>query len=1193
MKELTGSIKRLLPLKPAILAIIFGLIKLLTVYLGIRVYLPGSIGSTDPGEIFNLIGAAITGPAGGIIISIISIIKVSQPDFRIYIFITHLVSIVFIGIAYKKLLYERYDMPLFSIVWLALILIYYFLSVEVMNSLYYFFYPSLYYKLAGANISLLQSMLNNFLNYLPEIFLTAVITTLILIALPDKYRKPLWGPSSSSPAANKKYNLYKRNFLSVRLTIWFLILFSITLIYLSILVRNYYSDFILNNEGKQRYEIVKNISDILNYTPENSFLKTIMEIQNKNSNSLAILDKNFNPVPDHNTPGMAKASSINSWNINTANISQKENGYYIDKKLLTAVGYIHLKNGLYLLSAVTNDGSNRETSQLVFYLVRDTGFALLITAIIAGFIIWLIVGNPLNKITEVANEIGKHNYDIKIKDSEMFDEIGILAYSINIMKDNVKIAEEMLSNILNSIPQSIFWKNKNSVYLGCNDNFARAVGLKLSSQIIGKTDFELPWKTDETKAYIADDKVVINSGRPIFHIVESLTDINGIQLWVDTTKIPLYTADGTIYGVLGIYENITERKHAEEALRISEERYRQLYENSPLGIYRTTPNGQILLANRALIKMLGYFSFEEIAKRNLEKNGFESPYEREQFINQIETNGEVIGLESAWKCNDGSIVYVRENARVIRDSDGKTLYYDGIVENITERKLSELQLRESESRYRELFEAESDAILLIDNETGRILEANNAASALYGFEHSELLSMTNQDLSNEPEETNRIMNMLVKGTAKVHTIPYRFHRKKNGVVFPVEISIRSFIKAGRNVHIATVRDITERKRAEEELLKYKDHLLDMVEERTSELEESRETFRALSENTKDVIIRVNNNSQFLYANAALADVFGIQANDYLGKTLPELDFPGNLAKAFQALINKVFLTKQNRQVEFQLPNGNWADVLAIPEFDAEGNVCSIITSARDITELKILQLEIENALEKEKELNQLKDRFISMVSHEYRTPLTSILSSVELLEKGDEKYTKEKKKVHFNRIQKNVDYLINMIDEVLYVNKIDSRRIEVSTQKINLPDFCTEIFDEMKSLYPGIKSTININLKKDYYNIDAAIMKKILGNLISNAYKYNRENGSVDFIIYSETNKIIFKITDSGIGIPEEEQKNVFEPFSRMTNAQNIKGTGLGLSIVQKSVEQMGGTISYISRAGEGTTFTVTIPNNE
>jgi PAS domain S-box-containing protein len=266
--------------------------------------------------------------------------------------------------------------------------------------------------------------------------------------------------------------------------------------------------------------------------------------------------------------------------------------------------------------------------------------------------------------------------------------------------------------------------------------------------------------------------------------------------------------------IFGVIQDITSQKHTEDILRESEERYRLLYENSPLGIYRTTPNGQILLANPALLKMLGYSSFLEIAERNLGKTGFEPLYERKQFIELVEATGEVKGLESAWTCNNGSIVYVRENTRAIRDSDGKTLYYDGIVEDITERKLSEFKLMESESRYRELFEAESDAVLFVDNETGSILDANHAAAALFGYEQSELLSMTNAGVSNEKGETNRILNMLLTGNNQVFSIPLRILRKKDGAIFPAEITGRSFIRAGRSVHIAAIRDITERRRAE-------------------------------------------------------------------------------------------------------------------------------------------------------------------------------------------------------------------------------------------------------------------------------------------------------------------------------------------------------------------------------------------
>ena len=132
------------------------------------------------------------------------------------------------------------------------------------------------------------------------------------------------GASGSSPQSKKKLKLNKRNFLSVRLTIWFSILFSITLIYLSILVRNYFSDFILNNEGKQRCETVTNISEILSATPEKLFFNTLKEIRSKNKSTLIILDKDFNPVPDQNGSGITKASSYNSWNINKANISGKK-----------------------------------------------------------------------------------------------------------------------------------------------------------------------------------------------------------------------------------------------------------------------------------------------------------------------------------------------------------------------------------------------------------------------------------------------------------------------------------------------------------------------------------------------------------------------------------------------------------------------------------------------------------------------------------------------------------------------------------------------------------------------------------------------------------------------------------------------------------------------------------------------------
>jgi diguanylate cyclase (GGDEF)-like protein/PAS domain S-box-containing protein len=170
---------------------------------------------------------------------------------------------------------------------------------------------------------------------------------------------------------------------------------------------------------------------------------------------------------------------------------------------------------------------------------------------------------------------------------------------------------------------------------------------------------------------------------------------------------PIRDQEGNIIGAISVVRDITERKKMEDALRESEERFRTLYENSTIGIYRTTPDGRILLANPALIRMLGYSSFDDLLNRDLEKNGYAPSYPRSQFIEIIEKDGEVKGLESAWKRKDGTIVFVRESARAIRDSQGKTLYYDGVVEDVTERKKMEEALKKSNEQLKKMYDFQS------------------------------------------------------------------------------------------------------------------------------------------------------------------------------------------------------------------------------------------------------------------------------------------------------------------------------------------------------------------------------------------------------------------------------------------------------------------------------------------------------
>jgi PAS domain S-box-containing protein len=182
----------------------------------------------------------------------------------------------------------------------------------------------------------------------------------------------------------------------------------------------------------------------------------------------------------------------------------------------------------------------------------------------------------------------------------------------------------------------------------------------------------------------------------------------------------------------GFIEDITERKRAEEALLQSEERFRSIYENSTIGLYRTTPDGKIILANPTLVKMLGYSTFEELAIRNLEQEGFEPSYERKQFIELINLYGEVKGLESAWNRKDGSIIYIRESARAIHDPDGKTLYYDGSVEDVTERKQAEEALVYERNLLRSLMENVPDHIYFKDLNS-RFLRLSKSQADRFGI----------------------------------------------------------------------------------------------------------------------------------------------------------------------------------------------------------------------------------------------------------------------------------------------------------------------------------------------------------------------------------------------------------------------------------------------------------------------------
>jgi signal transduction histidine kinase len=235
------------------------------------------------------------------------------------------------------------------------------------------------------------------------------------------------------------------------------------------------------------------------------------------------------------------------------------------------------------------------------------------------------------------------------------------------------------------------------------------------------------------------------------------------------------------------------------------------------------------------------------------------------------------------------------------------------------------------------------------------------------------------------------------------------------------------------------------------------------------------------------------------------------------------------------------------------------------------------------------------ALEREKELRELKSRFISMTSHEFRNPMTSILSSIELLETYGQTWTAEKKLKHYDRTKAAVRRMTELLEDVLLVSQAEAGKLEFNPTPLALKTFCSDLVEEIQL---GVGETHKINFVYSGSDINACMDEKlllhILMNLLTNAIKYSSPDTTVFFGCYCEDGEVTFKIKDEGIGIPTEDQQRLFESFHRAKNVGNIPGTGLGLAIVQRSVELHNGKITFTSEVGVGTTFIVSLPlNNE
>jgi PAS domain S-box-containing protein len=328
-------------------------------------------------------------------------------------------------------------------------------------------------------------------------------------------------------------------------------------------------------------------------------------------------------------------------------------------------------------------------------------------------------------------------------------------------------------------------------------------------------------------------------------------------------------------------------------------------------------------------------------------------------------------------------------------------------------------------------------------------------------------------------------------------------------------------------------------------------------------------------------------------NSSYLTLLGLRYEQVIGKTSLELGVWADLNQRdelFRRALNNE--TVKNQEVKVKSKDGSVRTLLmSIEQIKSDENEDLLIFMALDITDRKTFVEEIRRALAKEKDLNILKSRFISMISHEFRTPLTAIMLSTDLLRRYGDQWSEEDKSKHFDRIQKTVLRMTQLMESVLTIGRMEAGKFDFQPESMDLHSYC-------RSLAESIEFTASGKVKiKFYYSgncndpmIDENLIGLILSNLLNNAVKYSPQGKDVHFEVTCDQSNASFVVKDQGIGIPEKDRKNLFNTFYRASNVGSISGYGLGLNIVKRCVEAHKGDIFVQSEENKGTTFTVKIP---
>lgn len=697
------------------------------------------------------------------------------------------------------------------------------------------------------------------------------------------------------------------------------------------------------------------------------------------------------------------------------------------------------------------------------------------------------------------------------------------------------------------------------------------------------------------KEFIKKSVWEIGAFRDIFENKEKFLELQQ-KKYARYDELPLVTSDGRkihVEFVSNVYlvkkkkviqcniRDITTNKNKEDSLekinRATSDTLNILLNHMYAPMIIWDKSMKIKRFNRQFELLSGYDSSEIIGKKIdilLPKDKIAKTLEL--LKNHLDDEHNVHEIDILTK--DKKIKTVLWDSSRILDDKGENIIAT-ISQDITSRKFSEDALTLSESRYRRLFESAQDGILILNAETGKIVDVNPFLIDLLGYTKNEFIEKFIWEIGSFHdmyENKERFLELQKEEYIRYDDLPLV---TSDGREIHVEFVSNVYLENKVKVIQCNIRDTTIRRKAHIALRNSESHL------------------RTLVNTIPDLIWLKDANGVYLSCNPMFERFFGANEDDIIGKT--DYDYVDRkMADFFRKNDKKAMAagkpTRNEEWVTFA-DDGHRAflETIKTPLYDTDGTLLGILGIGRDITERKHAEVELIAAKERAEESDRLKTAFLHNISHEIRTPMNAIVGFSGFLDDPD--LTPEKRKGFTDIIVQSSDQLLAIIDDIIRIASIEAGQEKVNENEININLICKLINEQFTQ--KAIEKNIALTLKTDLADKEAIIitdstkLSQILTNLIGNALKFTQQ-GFINFGYLVKNNKLEFYVEDSGIGIPLNMQEIIFKRFRQVetTDSRNFGGSGLGLSISKAYVEMLGGKMWLSSEMGKGSAFYFTIP---